>query len=76
MDEARSRQRLDDEEVTLLDYWRVVRRRLRLIVILCVVAVLVTLGISLCDAEDLSIVGDGPGADGGEWRRIWGWPPL
>ena len=47
MDEAQSRRRLDDEEVNLLDYWRVVRKHLRLIVILCVVAVLATMGYSL-----------------------------
>jgi tyrosine-protein kinase Etk/Wzc len=47
MDEDRSRRRLDDDEVTLLDYWRVVRNRLRLIVGLCVIAVLATMGFSL-----------------------------
>jgi tyrosine-protein kinase Etk/Wzc len=47
MDEAQSRRRLDDEEVNLLDYWRVVRKRLRLIIVLCVVAVLATMGYSL-----------------------------
>src|SRR5262245_4818678 len=47
MDEERPRPRLDDEEVNLLDYWRVVRQRLRLIAALCAVAVLGTLGYSL-----------------------------
>jgi uncharacterized protein involved in exopolysaccharide biosynthesis len=47
MDEGRSRQRYDDEEVNLLDYWRVVRKHLRLIVVLCVIAVLATIGYSL-----------------------------
>jgi len=47
MDEARSRRGIEDEEVTLLDYWGVVRKRLRLVVVLCVVAVLATLGYSL-----------------------------
>jgi tyrosine-protein kinase Etk/Wzc len=47
MDEAQSRRRLDDEEVNLLDYWRIVRKRLRLLAVLCVVAVLATMGYSL-----------------------------
>jgi tyrosine-protein kinase Etk/Wzc len=47
MDDTRSRRRLDDEEVTLLEYWRVVRKHLRLIVLLCVIAVLATMGYSL-----------------------------
>jgi len=47
MDEERSSRRLDDEEVNLLDYWRVVRKRLRLIVLLCTIAVLATMGHSL-----------------------------
>ena len=47
MDEGRSRRRYDDEEVNLLDYWRVVRKHLRLIVVLYVIAVLTTMGYSL-----------------------------
>jgi tyrosine-protein kinase Etk/Wzc len=47
MDEMRSSQKLEDEELTLLEYWRVMRKHLRLIVLLCVVAVLATLGYSL-----------------------------
>jgi uncharacterized protein involved in exopolysaccharide biosynthesis len=47
MDEGRSRQRYDDEEVNLLDYWRVVRKHLRLIVALYAIAVLATMGYSL-----------------------------
>ena len=47
MDEGRSRRRYDDEEVNLLDYWRVVRKHLRLIVVLYVIAVLATMGYSL-----------------------------
>jgi hypothetical protein len=31
MDEGRSRRRYDDEEVNLLDYWRIVHKHLRLI---------------------------------------------
>lgn len=47
MNEGRSGQRFDDEEVNLLDYWRVVRTRGRLIVVLCVIAVLATMAVSL-----------------------------
>ncbi|MGH8072059.1 MAG: GumC family protein [Candidatus Entotheonellia bacterium] len=47
MNEGRSGQRSDDEEVNLLDYWRVVRTRRRLIVVLCVSAVLATMAYSL-----------------------------
>jgi tyrosine-protein kinase Etk/Wzc len=47
MDDTRSRRRLDDEEVTLLEYGRVVRQHVRLIVLLCVIAVLATMGYSL-----------------------------
>jgi uncharacterized protein involved in exopolysaccharide biosynthesis len=47
MDEGRSLRRFDDEEVNLLDYWRVVRKHLRLIVVLYVIAVLATMGYSL-----------------------------
>ncbi len=47
MDEMRSRRRLDDEEIDLLEYWGVVRRHVGLIVFLCGVAVLATLGYSL-----------------------------
>ena len=47
MGEARSYRKLDDEEVNLLDYWRVVRMHARLIVVLCLVAVLATMGYSL-----------------------------
>jgi tyrosine-protein kinase Etk/Wzc len=46
MDEERLRRRLDDE-VNLLEYWRVVRKRSRLIVLLCLMAVLATLAYSL-----------------------------
>lgn len=37
----------DDGEVSLLDYWRVVRKHLRLIVVLYVIAVLASMGYSL-----------------------------
>jgi len=47
MDEGQAGRRFDDEEVNLLDYWRVVRTRLRLIVVLCVIAVLATMAYSL-----------------------------
>jgi tyrosine-protein kinase Etk/Wzc len=47
MDEGRSLRKFDDEEVSLLDYWRVVRKHLRLIIVLYLIAVLVTLGYSL-----------------------------
>jgi tyrosine-protein kinase Etk/Wzc len=47
MDEGQAGRRVDDEEVNLLDYWRVVRTRLRLIVVLCVIAVLATMAYSL-----------------------------
>jgi tyrosine-protein kinase Etk/Wzc len=47
MDDTRSRRRLNDEEVALLEYWRVVRKHVRLIVLLCVIAVLATMGYSL-----------------------------
>jgi tyrosine-protein kinase Etk/Wzc len=47
MDETRSRRRLDDEEVTLLEYWGVVRKHSRLMVFICVIAVLATMGYSL-----------------------------
>ena len=47
MDEGRSRRRYDDEEVNLLDYWRVVRKHLRLIVVLYIIAVVATMGYSL-----------------------------
>jgi tyrosine-protein kinase Etk/Wzc len=47
MDDMRSRLRLDDEGVTLLEYWTVVRKHLRLIVLFWVIGVLVTMGYSL-----------------------------
>jgi tyrosine-protein kinase Etk/Wzc len=47
MDDVLSRRRVDDEEVNLVDYWRVVRTRVQLIVVLCVIAVLATMGYSL-----------------------------
>ncbi len=47
MDEGRSRRRFDDEEVHLLDYWRVVRKHVRLIVVLYIITVLATMGYSL-----------------------------
>jgi tyrosine-protein kinase Etk/Wzc len=47
MDEGRSLRKFDDEEVSLLDYWRVVRKHIRLIIVLYLIAVLVTLGYSL-----------------------------
>src|SRR6266850_545933 len=47
MDEGRALRRFDDEEVNLLDYWRVVRKHLRLIVVLYVIVVLATMGYSL-----------------------------
>lgn len=48
MDESRpSRLPDDDEEINLLDYWRVVRKRAWLIVALCTLSVLVSLGHSL-----------------------------
>jgi tyrosine-protein kinase Etk/Wzc len=47
MDDGGARRRLDDDEVTLLDYWRVVRQRLWLIVGICGVAVLATMVVSL-----------------------------
>lgn len=47
MDEERSRSEFDDEEVTLLDYWRVVRKRIGLIVGLCLVSIVATMGYSL-----------------------------
>jgi uncharacterized protein involved in exopolysaccharide biosynthesis len=47
MDAVRLPRRVDDEEVNLLDYWWVVRKRFRLIALLCVASVLVTLGYSL-----------------------------
>jgi tyrosine-protein kinase Etk/Wzc len=47
MDEGRSLRKFDDEEVSLLDYWKVVRKHIRLIIVLYLVAVLVTLGYSL-----------------------------
>jgi tyrosine-protein kinase Etk/Wzc len=47
MDEAQTSRLRDDEEISLLDYWRVVRRRAWLIVGLCVIAVLLSLGYSL-----------------------------
>jgi tyrosine-protein kinase Etk/Wzc len=47
MNEGRSGQRFDDEEVNLLDYWRVVRARWRLIIVLCTSAVLATMAYSL-----------------------------
>ena len=47
MDEGRSLRRYDEEEVNLLDYWRVVRKHLRLIVVLYITAVLATMGYSL-----------------------------
>jgi tyrosine-protein kinase Etk/Wzc len=47
MDEGRSLRKFDDEEISLLDYWRVVRKHLRLIVVLYAIAVLATMGYSL-----------------------------
>jgi uncharacterized protein involved in exopolysaccharide biosynthesis len=47
MDERRALRKFDGEEVSLLDYWRVVRKHIRLIVVLYIVAVLATLGYSL-----------------------------
>ncbi len=47
MDEARSPRLRDDDELTLLDYWRVVRRHTRLIVLLCLLSVLATTGVSV-----------------------------
>jgi uncharacterized protein involved in exopolysaccharide biosynthesis len=47
MGEGRSPRRYDEEEVNLLDYWRVVRKHLRLIGVLSVIAVLATMGYSL-----------------------------
>jgi tyrosine-protein kinase Etk/Wzc len=47
MDEGRSLRKYDEEEVNLLDYWRVVRKHLRLIVALYITAVLATMGYSL-----------------------------
>lgn len=47
MDEGRSLRKYDDGEVSLLDYWRVVRKHLRLIVVLYVIAVLASMGYSL-----------------------------
>jgi tyrosine-protein kinase Etk/Wzc len=46
MDEGRSLRRYDDEEVHLIDYWRVVRKHLRLIITLYIVAVLAAFGYS------------------------------
>jgi Chain length determinant protein len=46
-DEERSLRKYDDGEVSLLDYWRVVRKHLRLIVVLYVIAVLASMGYSL-----------------------------
>jgi uncharacterized protein involved in exopolysaccharide biosynthesis len=46
MDEKGSKLR-DDEELNLLDYWRVVRKRAWLVGTLCVVSVLASLGYSL-----------------------------
>jgi tyrosine-protein kinase Etk/Wzc len=47
MDDPRSPGVRDDDELNLLDYWRVVRRHARLIVGLCAVAVLAALAYSL-----------------------------
>jgi tyrosine-protein kinase Etk/Wzc len=47
MNEGRSGQRFDDAEVNLLEYWRVVRARGRLIIVLCVIAVLAAMAVSL-----------------------------
>jgi len=47
MDEGRLLRRLDDEEVNLLDYWRVVHTHVRLIIVFCLIAVLATIGYSL-----------------------------
>lgn len=47
MDEGRSLRKYDDGEVSLLDYWRVVRKHLRLIVVLYVIAVLASMDYSL-----------------------------
>jgi uncharacterized protein involved in exopolysaccharide biosynthesis len=47
MDEGRALHRFDDEEVNLLDYWRVVRKHARLIVWLFIIAVLAAMGYSL-----------------------------
>jgi uncharacterized protein involved in exopolysaccharide biosynthesis len=47
MDEERLQRRFDDEEVNLLDYWRVVRKHVSLIVVLCVIAVFAAMGYSL-----------------------------
>jgi tyrosine-protein kinase Etk/Wzc len=41
------RSQLRDEELNLLDYWRVIRKRAWLIVVLCLVSVLVSWGYSL-----------------------------
>jgi tyrosine-protein kinase Etk/Wzc len=47
MNAGQSRRGFADDELTLLDYWRVVRRHIRLIVGLWFVSVLATLGYSL-----------------------------
>ena len=47
MDEERLQRRFDDEEVNLLDYWRVVCKHVALIVVLCVIAVFAAMGYSL-----------------------------
>jgi uncharacterized protein involved in exopolysaccharide biosynthesis len=47
MDDRPSRRGVDDDEITLMDYWRVVRKRLWLIIGICFVAVLTTMVLSL-----------------------------
>jgi tyrosine-protein kinase Etk/Wzc len=47
MNDAQRSQLRDDEELNLLDYWRVIRQRARLIGVLCLVSVLVSWGYSL-----------------------------
>jgi uncharacterized protein involved in exopolysaccharide biosynthesis len=47
MDTERSLRKLDDDEVTLLDYWRILRQRLWLVAALCFGAVLATMIYSL-----------------------------
>ena len=47
MDEGRALRRFDDQEVNLLDYWRVVCKHVWLIVVLFLIVVLATMGYSL-----------------------------
>jgi uncharacterized protein involved in exopolysaccharide biosynthesis len=47
MNDERAYRSIDDQEVTLLDYWRVVRERLWLIASICLVAVVATMLVSL-----------------------------